>query len=136
MVYKFTKSDEGKYLFYSFWERDNYFELSNFIIRVSKKSVAYRWFFFVQGMRSDHIKKYPHLHNWMYGIAEVDDNDFPSDTTCSYPLRLVMLGCSSPKTDLTKQERQKIVEFEQGKDVSEWLHVHNYGQSGIIERTS
>jgi len=127
MAYKFIKSDEGKYLFYSLWERDNYFEFFNFIIKVSQKSVVYRYFFFVQGMKSDHIKKYPHTHSWKYGIARVNDNNFPSDAVCSYPLRLVMLGCLYPKTDLTEEEQQKIVELEQGKDISEWLHIYNFG---------
>jgi hypothetical protein len=136
MAHKFTKSDEGKYLFYSAQVADNYFELFSYIIKVSDRLAVYRYFFFVHGMKSDNIKADPDIHRWKYAIVNVDDNNFPSDTTYSYPLRLVMLGCPFPKRDLTRQEREKMIEFEQGKDVSEWLHTYNYGQSSIIERTN
>lgn len=117
MVYEFTKSDEGKYLFYSFWLEDNYCETYNYVIKVTKKVAAYRSFFFVQGLRSDFIKKYPDICRWRYEVTKVNDNNFLDSTACSYPLRLVLLDCPYPEKGLTKKERSKMMEFEQGKNV-------------------
>lgn len=112
MVYRFKKSDEGKCFFYSFWLKDNYCEHYSHILKVSKKAVAYRRFFFIEGLESKFIKKYPDVCCWRYEVAEIDNNDFPDNTICLNPLRLVMLGCLLPKKDLTEDEVKELLSYE------------------------
>ena len=109
MVYKITKSDEGKYFFSSLETNEGeYFCIYHYVVRVSKlgQVVACRTYGYI------HDIFYPE-RKWKFEIMKVDKLSCFPDLVQVNPLNLVVLGhFRRPSRYLTKKQRQALIDFE------------------------
>jgi len=123
MVYKFTKSDEGKYFLGTvICDKKKYHGyIYLYVLKITQVAVYRRCSiikeainifmpFLEEGVLD---VKAESLLEWKLEISKIDDNNLPDNTTECYPLELVVLGLfRSPRKTLTKKEQQDIRDFE------------------------
>jgi hypothetical protein len=102
MIYKFTKSDEGKYFFSSLEiHKGEYICLYYYIVKVLGEVIACRSYGYIHGIFYSERK-------WEFKIIKASELSLFPDVTESYPLDLVVLGhFRNPSKHLTKKQQQQ-----------------------------